>query len=175
MSLLTASLAIVFFFGFAVAEISAPSCSSTWEWVCILTSLQCALWFLLGLMDLSSSHSILLAKIHARLQRTCCQHAMGVVSRFFVCFALHWRLISTLLFSVHPRAAAAGIQLRWPRRDSRLQLVRVQYRRIFAHKCLCRMPGRRVDHVRLLSLFSSQLPGFMCFPSAGRNSRTTVQ
>ena len=117
MSLLTASLAIVLFFGFAVAEISAPSCSSTWEWVCILSSLQCAVWFLLDLMKFSFSHSILLAKIHARLQLTCCQHAMGVVSRFFVCFALHWRLILTLLFSVHPRAAAAGIQLRWPRRN----------------------------------------------------------
>ena len=51
MSILAASTAIVFFFGFAAAQISAPSCSPTWKWVCILWSSQCVLWHLLDLMD----------------------------------------------------------------------------------------------------------------------------
>jgi hypothetical protein len=51
MSLLTASTAIVFFFGFAAAQITAPTCSPTWKWVCILSSPQCVLWPLLDLID----------------------------------------------------------------------------------------------------------------------------
>jgi hypothetical protein len=105
MSLLTASMAIVFFFGFAEAGISAPSCSSTWKWVCILSSPQCVLWPLLDLMDFSSSHSILLAKIHVRLHRTCFQHVMGVVSRFLVilsCIDEPYRLISFSAYTLGP-------------------------------------------------------------------------
>jgi hypothetical protein len=44
-------MAIVFFFGFAAAEISAANCSSTWKWVCILSPPHCVLWPLLDLID----------------------------------------------------------------------------------------------------------------------------
>jgi hypothetical protein len=45
MSLLATPLAfLVFFSGFAVAQISAPNCYSEWAWVCILSFPQGILW-----------------------------------------------------------------------------------------------------------------------------------
>jgi hypothetical protein len=65
MSLISALLAIVLFFsGFAVAQITAPKCSSTWEWVRKLSSPHCNFWPLPDLTAFAFSHLILSAKIH---------------------------------------------------------------------------------------------------------------
>ena len=62
--------------------------------------LQCILWPLPNLMALSSSHTILSAKIRVGSQRTCCRHAAMTVSRFIVCFALHFANIIISSFFV---------------------------------------------------------------------------
>ena len=101
MTLLATPLAfLVFFSGFAVAQISnisSPNCASTWSWVCILSFPSS------DLMIFSSSHSIPSTKIRVGSQRPCWGHAMGAVSRLLVCFALPWRALSSFAaFTILP-------------------------------------------------------------------------
>ena len=107
MSLISALLAIVLFFsGFAVAQITAPKCSSTWEWVRKLSSPHCNFWPLIELTAFAFSRLILSAKIHVLLQRTCRRHVMGVVSRFLVLLCPFigepYRLISFAAYDLIP-------------------------------------------------------------------------
>ena len=102
MSLLATPFAFLFFFsGFAVAQVITPGCDLTWAWVCILSFPQCVLWPSPNLLVFSSSHSILSTKIRVRLQRSCSGHALWAVSRLLVCFALHWRALSSRLFAAY--------------------------------------------------------------------------
>ena len=65
MSLSAVLLVSLFFFSsLAVAQISAPPCSTDWNWVCTLSFPHHFPWPLPDLMTLSSSRSILSGKVH---------------------------------------------------------------------------------------------------------------
>jgi hypothetical protein len=100
MSFLATPLAfLVFFSGFALAQINSPNCESTWAWVCILPFPSS------DLMTFLSSHSILSTKIRVKLQRTCWRHVMGAVSRCLFdlpCIGEPYRPLSFAAFTISP-------------------------------------------------------------------------
>jgi hypothetical protein len=63
-------ISLFFLSGFAVAGLYAPGCSTTWEWVRMLSFLHSILWLLTDLVVFSPSHSILSGKMRVQLQRT---------------------------------------------------------------------------------------------------------
>ena len=123
MSPLTASMAIVFFFGFAAAQITAPPCSPTWKWVCILSFPQWVLWHLLDLMDFFIQSFNSLGQdpclMTAYMYSTCSGGCESFPCYILSCIDEPYRLISFSAYEIDPLPAGYHYSGPWKGIDDR--------------------------------------------------------